>query len=65
MNFNLKKNIMTVITKTQKDERIQKTNTYDAFLIHIESIYYEGASEVLEPELLNFEYNNFKENYTI
>ena len=56
---------MTVITKAQKDERIQKTNTYDAFLIHIESIYYEGASEVLEPELLNFEYNNFKENYTI
>jgi hypothetical protein len=65
MNFNLKKNIMTIITKTQKEERIQYNNSYDAFLIHIDSIYFEGASEVLEPKLLLFEYANFKESYEI
>lgn len=63
MNFNLKKNIMTITTKKQKEERINETNSYEAFLIHIDSIYYEGASEVLEPELLSFEYSNFKESY--
>ncbi len=54
---------MTIYTKTEKEERINTTNTYAAFQDHINSIYFDGASEVLEPELLAFEYNNFKQNY--
>ena len=39
-----------------------KNNLWDAFKDHIDSIYFPGASELLDRQTLAFEFNNFQ-NY--
>jgi hypothetical protein len=39
---------------------IEKTNLWDAFTNHIDSIYYPGASELLNDQSITFEYESFK-----
>jgi hypothetical protein len=43
----------------------ENQNLWDAFVNYLESTYFPGASEVLEPKLLAFEYNSFKECYSV
>ena len=50
--------------KNSREEQNQKTNLWDAFVNHLESTYFPGASEVLDTQLIAFEYNNFKECYS-
>lgn len=55
---------MRVYTKKQKEEANKETEVYDAFINHLDSIYFPGASEVLETKLIAFEFANYKESYT-
>lgn len=42
----------------------QEANTvWEAFVSYLESVYFEGAADTLEPELLNFEYEAYKSCY--
>lgn len=43
-----------------RDKR--KDNLWDAFKDHMDSVYFPGASELLDRQTLAFEYNNFQ-NY--
>ncbi|NQU52176.1 MAG: hypothetical protein HQ522_06510 [Bacteroidetes bacterium] len=54
---------MRVYTKKQQEEISTETNIYDAFVQHLDSIYFPGASEVLNTELIVFEYDSYKESY--
>ena len=53
---------MRVYTKKQKSESQKETNSYDAFINYLDQVYYPGASEVLESELISFEYENYMLN---
>ena len=35
------------------------TNLYEDFVNYLESVYFEGAAELLDQELICFEYNAF------
>ena len=39
---------------------IEKTNLWDAFTNHIDSIYFSGASDQLDNQTIKFEYESFK-----
>jgi len=42
----------------------QDTNTvWDAFVDYLETVYFEGAVEDLDQELVNFEYEAYKSCY--
>jgi hypothetical protein len=42
----------------------QETNTvWDAFVDYLETVYFEGAAEELDKELIEFEYNSYKSCY--
>ena len=45
-----------------KEEKL-KTDFWDPFVDHIESIYFTGASELLDKQTLAWEYNQFKNYY--
>lgn len=47
------------ITKEEK----QLTKIWDAFVDHIEAIYFPGASELLDRQTLTFEFDIFRTNY--
>lgn len=49
--------------KNSKKEQNQKTNLWDAFVNHLESTYFPGASETLGTQLIAFEYEQFKNSY--
>jgi hypothetical protein len=36
-----------------------RQNLWEAFTQYLDSIYFEGASEVLDKELISFEYNQY------
>ena len=40
-----------------------KTNLWDPFIDHIVSIYFTGASELLDKQTLAFEYDHFMNDY--
>lgn len=40
-----------------------KADFWDPFVDHIESIYFTGASELLDKQTLAFEYDHFKNDY--
>ena len=63
MNFT-KKNIMRFYTKKQKEEVQTETNNYDSFVNYLDSVYFSGASEVLETELIAFEYENYVHSHS-
>ena len=41
----------------------QKTTLWDAFVNYLESTYFPGASELLDTELIAFEYESFRQCY--
>ena len=42
----------------------QETNTvWDAFVEYLEIVYFEGAADELDKELIEFEYNSYKRYY--
>jgi hypothetical protein len=42
----------------------QETNVvWDAFVDYLETVYFEGAAEDLDQELVNFEYEAYKSSY--
>jgi len=44
----------------------QETNTvWDAFVEYLEKVYFEGAADELDNELVEFEYNSYKSCYGI
>lgn len=47
----------------QNEEFATETEFYDAFVNYLDSVYFPGASEVLEPGLIEFEYANYKSSY--
>lgn len=38
-------------------------NIWESFVSYLESIYFEGAVELLDKELICFEYNDFIDNF--
>ena len=46
--------------KNSEEEMNQTINILDAFSDYIDSIYFPGASEVLDPELLSYEFSKFR-----
>lgn len=48
----------------QKREEKQRTNLWDAFVAHLETTYFPGASELLDQKLIAFEYDVFKSCYS-
>lgn len=49
--------------KNSSRELTEKTNIWDAFTSYLESIYFPGALEVLDKQLVAFEYEQFKNCY--
>jgi hypothetical protein len=44
----------------QRREEKQRINIWDAFVTHLETTYFPGASELLDKKLIAFEYEAFK-----
>jgi hypothetical protein len=51
--------------KNSKKEQTQQTNLWDAFVNHLDSTYFPGASELLDNKLIAFEYDSFKQCYSV
>ena len=49
--------------KNSREEQKQKTNLWDAFVNYLDSTYFPGASEILDTQLIAFEYEAFKSCY--
>lgn len=49
----------------QKMEEKLQTNLWDAFVSHLETTYFPGASELLDKKLIAFEYEAFKSCYCL
>lgn len=49
--------------KNSLREQTEKTNLWDAFTTHLETLYFPGASELLDRQTLAFEYEAFKQCY--
>lgn len=47
---------------SNKEEKLL-TNIWDAFVNHIDSIYFSGASELLDRQTLAFEYETFASSF--
>jgi hypothetical protein len=50
----------SLLYKNSQEEMNQTINILDAFSDYIDSIYFPGASEVLDPDLLTFEFSKFR-----
>lgn len=50
--------------KNSKEEQNQQTTLWDAFVNYLDSNYFPGASELLDTQLIVFEYNSFKQCYS-
>jgi len=50
--------------KKQDREEKQRINIWDAFVSHLESTYFPGASELLDKKLIAWEYEAFKSCYS-
>lgn len=48
--------------KQSRDKQFD--SLWDAFKDHIDSVYFPGASELLDRQSLAFEYNNFQNYFT-
>ena len=49
----------TIRLKSASDNQPTRQNLCDDFVQHLESIYFEGAAELLDKELISFEYNAY------
>ena len=45
---------------TNSNEFNEKTSLWDAFTNYLDTIYFPGASELLDAKLIAFEYESFK-----
>ncbi len=50
-------------SKRQNQVVNEQQNLWDAFLTHIDNIYYPGCTEKMDDKLLKFEYESFKNCY--
>ena len=55
----------TTYNNKRKREEKQRTNIWDAFVTHLETTYFPGASELLDKQLIAFEYEAFKSCYCL
>jgi len=46
--------------KNSRQESNEKISIWDAFTNHLETLYFPGASELLDTQLVAFEYEAFK-----
>ncbi|NQU87108.1 MAG: hypothetical protein HQ541_15230 [Mariniphaga sp.] len=55
---------MKAYYRKNSQKRLQEeTPIWDAFINHMDSIYFPGASELLDTKLIAFEYESFKQYY--
>ena len=54
---------MNYYIKTNKEEEKQNANLWDAFVSHLDSIYFPGASESLDSKLVAFEFESYRNSY--
>jgi hypothetical protein len=45
--------------KSAAEDQENRQNLWEAFTQYFDSIYFEGASELLDKELISFEYNQY------
>lgn len=45
--------------KSAAVEQENSTNLWEAFVTYLDSVYFEGAAELLDKELVCFEYNAY------
>lgn len=45
--------------KPAAEDQGNRTTLWEEFTQYLDSIYFEGASEVLDKELISFEYNQY------
>ena len=50
--------------KTNSQKLTEKNSLWDAFITHLESVYFSGASELLDKQLVAFEYEIFRDIYS-
>jgi hypothetical protein len=50
--------------KNSRQELNEKTSLWDAFTNYLDSIYFPGASELLDKQLIAFEYEIFRDIYS-
>lgn len=50
--------------KTDNQKFTEKTSLWDAFVSYLESVYFPGASELLDKQLIAFEYEVFRDIYS-
>ena len=51
--------------KNSRQELNEKTYLWDAFTNYLDTIYFPGASELLETNLIAFEYEAFKNEVSV
>lgn len=44
---------------TAAEDQEKRQNIWEAFTQYLDSIYFEGAAELLDQELISFEYNAY------
>jgi len=45
--------------KSAAVDQENRQNLWEAFVTYLDSVYFEGAAELLDQELISFEYNQF------
>ena len=50
---------MKSYSQNNSNNETKKQNLWEAFVSHLESTYFPGASETLESQLIAFEYEQF------
>ena len=50
--------------KNSWEVRNEKLNLWDAFVNHLDSLYFSGASELLDNQTIAFEYDSFLTYFT-
>ncbi|KKU32233.1 MAG: hypothetical protein UX45_C0021G0005 [Candidatus Uhrbacteria bacterium GW2011_GWF2_46_218] len=45
--------------KSAAEVQENSTNLWEAFVTYLDSVYFEGAAELLDKELVSFEYNAY------
>jgi len=51
--------------KNSRQELNEKTSLWDAFTNYLDTIYFPGASELLDTKLIAFEYESFKNEVSV
>jgi hypothetical protein len=60
LKFNI---IKSTSYKNRVIEQNEKTKLWDAFVTYLETIYFPGASEILDAKLVAFEYESYMNIY--